>query len=257
MLGPREAEIEGRGGAIFLLTCSDYGLTGLPYENSMRERLNGIMPTYEVRVPGGGLVLSDPMSFEAHSVIENFKLLASQTRFSRVILVSHADCAYHKLRYPGAAGRTAQCESNSHNELLEKSRNVIASIAGHATIESFFMPMEFVELGRSSSIRIDTPKQRQTYLSEMPSVRRKRTSTESLAVLDPLTASADDLRFAEIERMRMEANTHEFLDWLQSEGRAVSEREQRQLGTAFLKHYNRARLSRRDMRQVLNDVTRN
>lgn len=257
MLGPRDSESDDRGGAIFLLTCSDYGLTGLPYENSMRERLNGIMPTYEVRVPGGALVLADPMSFEALSVIENFKLLASQVRFSRVILVSHADCAFHKLKYPGVAGRTSQSESNSHNELLEKSRKVIAPIVDHATIESFFMPMEFVELGRASSIRIDTPKPRQTYLSELPPVRRKRTATESLAVLDPLTASADDLGFAKIERMRMEANTYEFLDWLQTEGRAVSEREQRQLGSTFLKHYNRARLSRRDMRQVFNEVTRN
>ena len=258
MIGPRPTSVDGKKTSIFLLTCSDYGLTGLPFENTLRERLNSVSPTYEVRVPGGGLVLADPSSLEAQSVLADYKLLSGATRFSCALLVSHADCAYHKMKYPQATNGQNQNEALSHRALLEKSRQVLAPVAGAAVVESLFFPIEFLSRERAGTGNQTSPAARQQLRPQAVEQQVSPGLAQPLTLSDfgTLETPAEDLQFAALERARMEANTQEFLDWLQLEGRAVSELEQRQLGSLFLKNQNRARLSRREVRQVLNDVTR-
>ena len=262
MIGPSQSSVDAQQSSIFLLTCSDYRLTGLPFENTLRERLNSFLPTYEVRVPGGGLVLADPTSLEAQATLANFKLLSGATRFSCALLVSHANCAYHKLKYPREASGTAQSEALSQRALLEIARQVLAPVAGTAIVESFFFPIEAISSARPVTTPQTTPATQRPpptpdAATQMAGIiRPERPDALPISDVGPAEPMSADPEVTALERARMESNTQEFLDWLQLEGRAVSELEQRQLGSLFLKNQNRARLSRRDVRQVLNDLTR-
>ena len=100
----------------FVVACSDARLSSRDGD-AWYERAGIEGDVYEVRQPGGALVLAEPLNIFAQSVIDSFTMLNAAKTFDHVVLTCHEDCAYYRMRY-GLGDVPAKEEGEAHQRLM-------------------------------------------------------------------------------------------------------------------------------------------
>lgn len=272
----------------FVVACSDARLS--PNDGEAWHARAGVDgDVFEVRLPGGALVLAEPYSTLAQSVLDSFQLLSTSRKFDHVVLTCHEDCAYYRLRY-AVNEISARDEGDAHRYLMRLACERIESLHPKVSVREVYIAT------RDDSAYDPSPNDvpagaRNDHDDSAAREQGRRlaqaaTFNESDRVLDELAPLAEGLpqevveqtlydsllnrtatdadaaqgpgyaKFAEqlITAKKVEQRTREFLEMVRAEAGVRSEATLRKLGSTFISQYGKGRLSQSKKQSILEQI---
>jgi hypothetical protein len=269
--------------AILVISCSDARLTVDEAGESWREQLGFNGPVFEVRLPGGGLVLAEPDGVFAASVFESLEILSQATRIGTVVLACHEDCAYFRLRYSPQGGSPI-AEERAQRRTIASAVQVLEQAAPGVMIETVYQrllqptrqprptraqapspayaaptrqPAHVVPLKDEPIERPDplgTNGQRMT-ARQLQSALYEQALNEPVQAEDSYRdATSEAVKGNGVPAWRVERRTREFLEWMRDQGGVNSTIELQRLGLGFISSYGQQKLPRTTARDVMDEA---
>lgn len=272
----------------FVVACSDARLTPNDGE-AWHERAGIDGDVYEVRLPGGALVLAETYSTLAQSVLDSFQMLNASKHFDHVVLTCHEDCAYYRMRY--AVNKiSASDEGDAHRYLMRVACERIESLYPNANVREVYIATrddsaydpspndahsgkqdddrkgdEWEHGPHSSPAAMFDQSDRMLnelapLVDGLPQEEVEQTLYDSLlnrTVTDSDVSQGPGYsRFAEqlITAKKIEQRTREFLEIVRAEAGVRSEAKLRKLGSTFITEYGKGRLSQSKKQSILEQI---
>ncbi len=272
----------------FVVACSDARLSPNDGE-AWHEKADIVGDVYEVRLPGGALVLAEPYSTLAQSVLDSLQMLNSSKKFDHVVLTCHEDCAYYRMRY-AVNEISASDEGDAHRYLMRFACERIETLYPNISVREVYIAT------RDDSPYDPSPNDAQSVPREGDGDRAEWEEGQhqpQAAVIDPGDRVLDELaplaeglpqeeveqtlydsllnrsvsdadvsqgpgysKFAEqlIAAKKIEQRTREFLEIVRAEAGVRSEAKLRKLGSTFISEYGKGRLSQSKKQSILEQI---
>ena len=265
--------------AVLVVSCSDSRLTADEPGESWREQLDFHGPIYEVRVPGGGLVLAEQDSSLSAAVLDSLGVLSQVKSISNVILACHSDCAYFQLRY-APQGASQASEERVQRRLIEYASRRLETAAPGITVQTTFVRLRATNGGFNLSdtrrpmaaplgpdFVVDPVSPIRAGLRAPGEARENRMTAREMqhALYErELNGQADfeqpyedmpmePLRGGEMPAVHMERRTREFLEWARDHGGIRSSTELQRLGLGFVSNYGKRKPQRTNRFDTMED----